>query len=164
MTAGERDTAPQIRAERKHADASAKRADELAASHDGLAAAAEGAQAALLALVDAVRDHNGLVHQHAGEMAAQGLTPILDGHASSSPRDGVVHLRGEWWRPYDLGEVLRRLHERVYCTRVEPRNRHLIHRTGATNAQVAASALLAKIPVPSPEPSALLNPRKENRP
>lgn len=142
--------------EKRLAKDSAKRADELAASRDQMTTTLEAAQDALVAAFKAVEEHNVLLAQHAGEMAAQGLAPILDGHpVGADARARVAFLGGEYWREISPGIVVAQLVERVRLARLDPRNYEMtVRRFGQGNTKnQAAAEVLAVVPAPEKAPT-----------
>lgn len=68
---------------------------------------ANTAQDALEALNKAAEDHDALVRQTAGELAAKGLT-LVEGadFQTGGSRDGGVRLRGQWWLPLNSVQLV----------------------------------------------------------
>lgn len=109
-------------AEKTHAKACKQRAAELRSSRERVTAALKAAQDAMSDALDAVEDHNALVQQHAGEMATQGLSPLLDDRPGADPRQRLVYLDGEWWRTYKGQQVLEVWAGRMRLAHFQPTN------------------------------------------
>lgn len=108
-------------AEKKHAKSLAERARTLQAGRERITAALAAAQDVLADVLDAVGDHNAQLAEFAGEMAAQGFTPIASEFESGAdPRERVVQLGGEFWREIDFNALLNLLTFRIGLARTDP--------------------------------------------
>lgn len=130
-----------------------RRAEELAASRDVMVSALAEAQQALVAAIAATQDHNAVLGEHAGELAAAGFSGISDDYQTGSDTRGrVVVLSGQYWREVDPSVMLAQLVERTRLARLEPGNFEIRvrrfewgHMTQATAAKVLGLVPLPKI-------------------
>lgn len=143
--------AARAEAEKTHAKATAKRATALQDAEARIVAALTAAQAALTDAFAGVDDYNATLAENVGEMAAQGLAPIIDGHAAGAdPRARIAFLADRWWRELDGSIVVAQLVERLRLARTDPSSYEIGVRRfglGHTKSQVAA-AVLAAVPRP----------------
>lgn len=94
----------------------------LEVSQARIAAAAEAAQTALVELLDAAQAHNALICQTAGELAAQGFTPMegqdLQTVGIAAGNKFTARLRGSWWLQVDVAGLVPWLAHRVALARL----------------------------------------------
>lgn len=144
--------AARAEAEKTHAKSAAERATALEDAEARIVAALTAAQEALTDAFAGVEEYNVTLAQYVGEMAAQGLAPILDGHqVGADPQARVAVLDGRSWREVDGNVVVAQLTERLRLARQRPAEYEVLARRlskGHMANQVAADVLAA---VPRPD-------------